>query len=53
MAKWKCKLCGYIYDEEKGDTSRNVPAKTLFENFAPSYKCPKCGVRKNMFELLE
>lgn len=31
MAKWKCKLCGYIYDEEKGDLSRNVPAGTLLK----------------------
>ena len=22
MAKYKCKLCGYIYDEEKGDERR-------------------------------
>lgn len=50
MAKWKCKLCGYIYDEEKGDLSRNVPAGTLFEDFALSYKCPKCGAGKTMFE---
>ena len=53
MAIWRCKLCGYEYDEEKGDESRNIPAGTAFEEFGPSFKCPQCGVAKSMFEKVE
>lgn len=34
--KWKCKICGYVYEGEK------VP---------DDYKCPVCGVGANFFEL--
>ena len=28
MAKWKCKLCGYIYDEDEGIPERGVEPAT-------------------------
>lgn len=36
MKKWKCMLCGYIYDEEKGLPQDDIPAGTLFQNL-PDY----------------
>jgi len=31
MAKWKCIVCGYIYDEEAGDPDSGVNPGTKFE----------------------
>ena len=45
MAKYKCSICGYIYDEDK----ESVPFSSLDDD----YKCPMCGVPKKMFKLVE
>ncbi len=53
MAKWKCKLCGYVYDSEKGEPDRNIEPGTPFEELPDSYKCPVCGAAKSMFTKIE
>jgi rubredoxin len=50
MAKWKCSVCGYIYDPEKGDPENNVPAGTPFERLPDDWNCPVCGATKDMFQ---
>lgn len=45
MAKYKCTVCGYIYDEEK--------EKVLFSRLPDDWTCPECGVGKELFELDE
>ena len=45
MAKWKCIVCGYIYDE---DTEGKK-----FEDLPEDYECPMCGVPKSEFEKVE
>ena len=40
--KYRCKLCGYVYDEEV--------EKVRFEELPDDWKCPLCGAPKNMFE---
>lgn len=42
MAKYKCKICGEIYDEEIEGT--------LFNDLPDDWVCPKCFVPKFMFE---
>lgn len=43
MAKYKCSICGYIYDEdEKGK---------LFNDLEDNFKCPLCSVSKDLFIL--
>ncbi|MBI2555906.1 MAG: rubredoxin, partial [Planctomycetes bacterium] len=32
MAKWECRVCGYVYDPAKGDPDNGVNAGTAFEN---------------------
>ena len=50
MKKWKCQVCGYIYDPEKGDPDGNIPPNTPFEKLPDSWVCPVCGAPKDMFE---
>ena len=42
MATYRCKVCGYIYDDEK----EFIP----FEELDDSYLCTVCGVPKTEFE---
>ncbi|MBI5214027.1 MAG: rubredoxin [Nitrospirae bacterium] len=50
MEKWKCSVCGYVYDPENGDPDSGVPAGTSFEQLPDSWVCPICGAGKDMFE---
>jgi rubredoxin len=52
MEKWKCMVCGYIYDPEKGDPDRGIKLATPFEKLPTDWTCPVCGVGKDMFEKL-
>ena len=45
MKKYKCQLCGYIYDDAK--------EKVPFEELPDDWKCPMCGASKDMFELIK
>ncbi|MCR5626693.1 MAG: rubredoxin [Lachnospiraceae bacterium] len=40
--RFVCKICGYIYDEDK--------EKTPFESLPDTWKCPLCGAAKSDFE---
>ena len=52
VAKYKCMVCGYIFDEEEGDLSQQVEPGTLWENISDDWVCPVCGVNKSQFEKL-
>ena len=43
--KWRCTVCGYIYDDEGEEIK--------FEDLSDDWKCPVCGVGKDMFEKIE
>ena len=53
MEKYKCTICGYIYDPEKGDPDGNIPPNTPFEKLPESWVCPACGAPKDMFEKVQ
>ena len=48
--KYKCSVCGYVYDPEKGDPDNEVSAGTAFESLPDYWVCPVCGVGKDDFE---
>lgn len=50
MVKYKCTVCGYIYDPEKGDPDNGVKPGTPFEQIPDDWVCPVCGVGKDKFE---
>jgi len=47
--KYKCNVCGYVYDPNQGDAMSGVPAKTPFENLPEDWVCPVCGATKDEF----
>lgn len=54
MEKWRCQVCGYIYDPAKGDEEGDVPPGTPFEDLdEDEWVCPICGIDKSAFEKVE
>jgi len=49
MEKYRCNICGYIYDPEKGDSDNNIPPGTKFEDLPDNWVCPICGAPKTDF----
>ncbi|MGO0122164.1 rubredoxin [Desulfothermobacter acidiphilus] len=49
LLKWRCRVCGYIYDPEEGDPPE-IPPGTDFENVPEEWVCPVCGAEKNLFD---
>jgi pyruvate oxidase len=45
MKKWKCSVCGFIYDETK--------EKKRFEELPDNWTCPVCGAPKTAFNIIE
>lgn len=50
MRKYRCIVCGYIYDPQLGDPDNGINPGTAFEDLPDSWICPECGVGKDMFE---
>ena len=53
MKKYKCLMCGYIYDPAVGDPDNGVEAGTAFEDLPDDWVCPDCGASKDEFEPVE
>jgi rubredoxin len=53
MKVWQCIVCGYIYDESKGDPEHGIVAGTRWEDVPEGWECPDCGVAKADFEMAE
>jgi len=53
MAKYKCTVCGYIYDPELGDPDGSIKPGTPFEEIPDDWVCPVCGAAKSEFERIE
>lgn len=48
--RYECRSCGYVYEPSKGDSNRDVPPGTPFEELPPDWRCPVCSVRTSQFE---
>lgn len=42
--RYVCKICGYIYDQARGEPQHGIKAGTPFEKLPSSYVCPVCGL---------
>lgn len=52
IGRYRCVVCGYIYDGRFGDPDSGIPAGTPFEELPDDWVCPICGVGKDKFEKL-
>lgn len=50
--KYQCKVCGYVYDPEKGDPDAGIQHGTAFDALPADWICPICGAGKDQFELV-
>ncbi len=53
MKKYKCTICGYIYDPAQGDPTQGIAPGTPFEALPTDWKCPKCKKGKDVFQAIE
>jgi rubredoxin-NAD+ reductase len=53
MKKWECIVCGWVYDETKGDPDSGLAPGTRWEDVPDDWICPDCGVGKDDFEMIE
>jgi rubredoxin len=49
MEKYKCVVCGYIYDPSEGEPEHGIEPGTPFSNLPDDYTCPVCGAGKDEF----
>ena len=53
MDKYRCTVCGYIYDPKVGDPDGDIPPGTAFKDLPDDWYCPVCGAAKTEFEKIE
>ncbi len=50
MDKYKCTICGYIYNPEIGDPDSGIEPGTPFDKLPDNWLCPICGAGKDVFQ---
>ena len=53
MKVYQCIVCGYLYDEAKGDPEHGIAPGTAWADVPDGFECPECGVAKSDFEMVE
>jgi len=53
MEKWRCMVCGYVYDPAQGDPANGVELGTTFDDLPVDWVCPECGAPKDQFEKID
>ena len=48
--KYRCIVCGYIYDPDKGDPTSGILSGVEFSALPDDWVCPECGAGKDQFE---
>jgi len=49
QGRFKCSVCGYLYDPREGDPAGHIPPGTSFEDLPSDWTCPLCGATKEDF----
>lgn len=49
MKKYRCEVCGWIYDPSIGDSDGAIAPGTDFNDLSPDWVCPVCSVGKDEF----
>lgn len=49
MIKYVCSVCGYLYDQAKGDPEQGIAPGTEWNDIHDDWVCPLCGATKAEF----
>jgi rubredoxin len=53
MERYKCVVCGFLYDPNEGDQASGIEPGIFFYELPSDYTCPVCGAGKDDFVLNE
>jgi rubredoxin len=54
MARYRCPVCSYVYDESQGEPREGFSAGTPWSEVPDEWCCPDCAVREKVdFEPIE
>jgi len=53
MKKYKCTVCGHVYDPAEGDPDSGIAPGTAFDDIPDDWRCPICQVTKEDYILME
>ena len=48
MASWRCPVCGYTYEESRGEPREGFPPGTPWAEVPDGWCCPDCAVREKV-----
>ncbi|HET8582037.1 MAG TPA: rubredoxin [Jatrophihabitans sp.] len=48
MARYRCEVCDYVYDEAAGEPREGFPPGTAWSDVPDDWCCPDCGVREKL-----
>jgi rubredoxin len=52
MTRYKCGVCGYIYDTEAGEPRNGTAPGTAYEDLPSEWYCPHCGASIRRFRAM-
>ncbi len=50
MDSYRCKGCGWIYDEAAGEPGSGIAPGTTWDDVPHDFECPDCFAAKTEFE---
>jgi len=53
LTKYKCSVCGWVYDPATGDPDGGIAPGTPFDKLPDDWQCPMCGATKADFEKID
>jgi rubredoxin len=53
MKVYMCVICGFVYEEAKGDAASGLPPGTCWDDVPLSWRGPDCGAGNEDFEMVE
>jgi rubredoxin len=48
VARYRCEVCGYVYDETSGEPHEGFPPGNPWAAIPDDWCCPDCGVREKV-----
>jgi rubredoxin len=52
MDRYKCTICGHVYDPETGEPLQKIPPGVPFTDLPADWQCPVCCATKDEFRML-